>query len=93
MGQPVEFQGANTLLRAPEGAENVCDLHTYRNGMCVVSCWEFSGDELAEIARTGRVYVSVLSGMTQHPIFVGDEEAVRSMVVDFGGVWAKGERG
>ncbi|QGJ74195.1 hypothetical protein [Sinorhizobium meliloti] len=90
MGVPVQFEGSNMLLRAPEGAENVSDMHTYTNGMCSVSCWELSADELAEINRTGRVYLSVFSGRTQPPVFVGDEEAVRSNVVDFGGVWRRG---
>lgn len=89
MGAPVQFEGANMLLRAPEGAENVSDMHTFTNGMCSVSCWELSADELAEINRTGRVYLSVFSGRTQPPVFVGDEETVRSIVVDFGGVWRR----
>lgn len=90
MGAPVQFEGANMLLRAPEGAENVSDMHTFTNGICSVSCWELSADELAEINRTGRIYLSVFSGRTQPPVFVGDEEAVRSIVVDFGGVWRRG---
>lgn len=90
MAAPVQFEGANMLLRAPEGAENVSDMHTFTNGICSVSCWELSADELAEINRTGRIYLSVFSGRTQPPVFVGDEEAVRSIVVDFGGVWRRG---
>ncbi|MDW9877340.1 hypothetical protein GOA90_08795 [Sinorhizobium meliloti] len=90
MGAPVQFEGANMLLRAPEGAENVSDMHTFTNGICSVSCWELSADELAEINRTGRIYLSVFSGRTQPPVFVGDEETVRSIVVDFGGVWRRG---
>lgn len=90
MGAPVQFEGANMLLRAPEGAENVSNMHTFTNGMCSVSCWELSADELAEINRTGRIYLSVFSGRTQPPVFVGDEETVRSIVVDFGGVWRRG---
>jgi len=89
MGIPVQFSGANMLLRAPEGAENVSDMHTFTNGMCSVSCWELSAEELAEVNRTGRIYLSVFSGRTQPPVFVGDEESVRSIVVDFGGVWRR----
>lgn len=89
MGFPVQFEGANVLLRAPEGAENVSDMHTFTNGMCSVSCWELSPEELAEVNRTGRVYLSVFSGRTQPPVFVGDEATVRSVVVDFGGVWRR----
>ncbi|MFD1328278.1 hypothetical protein [Mycoplana ramosa] len=92
MAQPVNFSGANMLLRAPEGSENVSDLATYTNGFCSVSCWEFDADELAEILRTGRVFLSVFSGKTQPPVFVGSEASMRSVVVDYGGVWKREER-
>lgn len=75
------------VLRPPEGAENVSDLHTFTNGMCSVSCWQLSPEEIAEVARTGRVFLSVFSGRTQPPVFVGAEQEVRAVVVDFGGVW------
>lgn len=89
MGIPVQFSGVNMLLRAPEGAENVSDMHTFTNGICSVSCWELSAEELAEINRTGRIFLSVFSGRTQPPVYVGDEESCRSIVVDFGGVWRR----
>ncbi len=89
MAQPVHFHGANMVLGPPQGSENVCDLFTYTNGRCSVSCWEFSPEELAEIMRTGRVFVSILSGSTQPPVFIGSEENVRDLVVDYGGVWRR----
>ncbi|ASY56472.1 hypothetical protein [Sinorhizobium sp. CCBAU 05631] len=90
MGTAVKFEGANMLLRAPEGSENVNDMHTFTNGMCSVSCWELSAEELAEINRSGRIFLSVFSGRTQPPVYVGDEASVRAIVVDFGGVWRRG---
>lgn len=89
MANPIHFEGANRRLVAPEGAENVQDMSTYTNGVCSVSCWKLTPREVAEINRTGRVFVSVMFGTTQPPIFVGDEESVRGVVVDFGGVWPK----
>lgn len=89
MAQAVDFSGSNRLLRAPQGAENVSDLHTFTNGHCSVSCWELAPEELAEISRTGRIYVSIFSGQSQPPVFVGSEDNVRSVVVDFGGVWKR----
>lgn len=77
----------------PQGAENVEALHTYTNGTCSVSCWELTQDEIAEVLRTGRVFLTVLSGTTQSPVFVGSEESVRSVVVDYGGVWAREKGG
>lgn len=88
MANPVEFQGANTVLLG--GRENVSDMHVFRNGNVCVSCWQFTPEELAKIAEDGgRVYVSVFSGQTQPPIFIGDVDAVRSVVVDYGGVWKR----
>ncbi|WP_421505516.1 hypothetical protein [Brucella pseudogrignonensis] len=91
MATAVKFAGANKELMPPTGAENISSLHTYTNGMCSVSCWHLSPDELAEVIRTGRVFVSVFSGSSQPPIFVGGEDNVRSVVVDYGGVWARGK--
>lgn len=91
MADPIDFCGANMRLMPPEGAENVSDLHTFTNGICSVSCWKLSPREVAEVNATGRVFIAIMSGRTQPPVFVGDEEAVRSVVVDYGGVWAKGE--
>ena len=89
MAAAVNFHGANMLLGPPKGSENVCELYTYTNGRCSVSCWELSAEELAEIARTGRVFVSIFSGRSQPPVYVGSEDSVREVVVDFGGVWRR----
>lgn len=88
MGHAVKFPGANSILTAPPGAENVSDLHTFKNGVSCVSCWQLSDDELAEVQRTGRVFLSVMSGRTQPPVFVGSESAVRELEADYG-VWRK----
>lgn len=93
MANAIKFAGANRMLLPPQGAENVDALHTYTNGICSVSCWELSPDELAEVLRTGRVFLTVLSGQTQPPVFVGSEDVVRSVVVDYGGVWAREKEG
>ena len=87
MGHPVNFIGANVIMRAPEGAENVQDMHVFRSRHSCVSCWELSADELAEINRTGRVFLSVLMGGAQPPVYVGSESSARGVMVDFGPVW------
>jgi hypothetical protein len=91
MANAIDFAGSNRKLLPPQGAENVEALHTYTNGMCSVSCWELTQEELAEVIRTGRVFLTVLSGTTQPPVFVGSEDIMRSFVVDYGGVWARGK--
>jgi hypothetical protein len=87
MAEGVHFHGANMRLGPPRGAENVEPLHTYTNGTCSVSCWQLSEEELAEINRTGCVYVSILSGRTQPPVFVAPESIMRGFLVDYGGTW------
>lgn len=92
MAEPIPFAGANRILRAPAGREEtVQDLHTFTNGHCSVSCWRFTTEEVAEINRTGSFFLSVFSGPSQPPVFIGSETTVRGVVVDYGGVWKRGE--
>lgn len=86
MGHPVAFKGYNGTLGAPMGAENVMALPVFRNGVCSVSCWQLSPEEAAEVARTGRIFVSVFAGRTQPPIFAGGERETRELIADYG-VW------
>jgi hypothetical protein len=81
------FHGANMVLQPPPGSENVEPLHTFTNGYCSVSCWRLSAEELAEVNRTGCVFVSILSGRTQPPVFVSTESVMRGFLVDYGGTW------
>ena len=91
MAQPVDFHGANTTLGAPSGNEhNVSARRVFRNGMCCVSCWELSPTELEElVANGGKLYLTVFSGHTQPPVFIGDEGGTRELIADLGGVWKK----
>jgi len=84
MAYPVKFNGANVVLKAPPGQEETCgDLHVFRNRSMVVSCWELEPAELQEIARTGRIYLSV-QGPTQPPVYVATESEMRAMTVEYG---------
>lgn len=70
--KPVKFPEMNLVLKAPEGMEEVVfDLPVHRSDdpALVVSCWELEEGDLAEIVRTGRVWLSVL-GTTQPPLCV-----------------------
>lgn len=86
--KPTEFAGQNYVLAAPDGVENVAPLPVFRNGACCVSCWELSDDELAEITRSRRVFLSVFMGATQPPVYVGSETTTRQVVADYG-VWKR----
>lgn len=90
MGYAVDFPGTNMMLGAPQGSENVEPMRTFTNGHCSVSCWELNPEELAEVNRTGRIFISVLSGRTQPPVFVGSEGVMRGFLVDYGGTWKVG---
>lgn len=71
------FDEDNFVLSAPEGTaegDGVHCLSVYRGPMeggipVVVSCWKPTKDELAEITRTGRVWLTVM-GTTMPPVAV-----------------------
>lgn len=87
MARAVPFPGSNFYLGAPRGADNVEGMPTFTNGNCSVSCWELTEDELAEVARSKRIFISVLSGKTQPPVFLAPESVMRGFLVDYGGTW------
>lgn len=88
MGTPVKFPGMTHDFGPPPGREeDVGRLPCFLNGTCVVSIWDLSNAEIDEIVRTRRVAVSVMSGTTVLPLYVGSESSVRGVVVDYGRVW------
>ena len=72
------FDEDNDVLGPPPGVsdEQVSYLSVYKGPLpgdgrpVVVSCWKPTAEEVAEIARTGRVWLVVL-GQTMPPAFVG----------------------
>ena len=90
MGVPVQFKGCNTMLGPPVGFDetSVRSMSTFSNGVHSVSCWAFTAKEVEEINRTGHVFVSVFSGKSQPPIYIGTEEDTRNLIAD-SGVWRK----
>jgi hypothetical protein len=93
MAEAVPFFGANKVFRAPEGREDVSDLHTFANGIANVSAWRLSAEELAEVNRTDIVFLSVLSADVFYPVYLGSEDSVRLLVADYGKVWPREHRG
>jgi hypothetical protein len=93
MAHPVKFAGSNFTFLAPPDRDDIGDLHTFRqpNGPANVSCWQLTADELEEVIRTGRVFISVNSGRIFFPVFVGSESVCRSVVVDSGAVWVRSQ--
>ena len=73
--KPVNFKHSNKTLQ-PSGAtysENVTGvepLHIFTDGEQCVSCWRMTWMERLSLLIFGRVWVAVLTGQTQPPIFV-----------------------
>lgn len=89
MAEGIYFEGANTKLGPPAGAPkgSVRDLFVFRNGVTVVSCWKLSQEDLNQIALTGEIWSSQMSGETIHPMFIGNREDVRRLTLDSGSTY------
>lgn len=89
MSKPTDWYGRNKILKAPKGTteEQVCDLPIFSNGVVCVSRWQLSEQALKEAAETGCLFISIMSGDTQPPVFVGSHNEVREIAVDYGPVW------
>jgi hypothetical protein len=63
MANPVGFEGATHVIRAPEGStqDEYTDLPVAKDEIQTVSCWRLTPDELEEVKRTGVVWLSILS--------------------------------
>lgn len=90
MATPINFKGTNISLNAPAGDEDRVDpLRAFTNKTVVVTRWQFSEEDLAEIARTGCIFVAQISGQTIHPTAVGDESFIRGLCLDYGGTFPR----
>ncbi len=83
MAYAVLFPGANNILKAPPGRDDVSDLPIFRNRAMVVSCWELEPEERQQVAEMGRIFLSIM-GPTMAPAFVGGADVMRSFTADFG---------
>jgi len=69
MANPVGFEGANLILKAPPGDNECRDLEAYRDDRGVTSCWRLTDEELKRVNETGVVWFWV-QGPTHPPISV-----------------------
>ena len=68
---PVEHKFANMRLNAPTGKENeILPLWVYTDGDQCISCWRLTWRELLSVLLFLRVWLSVLSGQTQPPVWI-----------------------
>ena len=92
MAQPVDFTGTNVIMKAPRGSEEIVqDVRAFRNEQCCITCWNLTADEIEEVNRTGRIFLSVHYGGGMPPVFVGGEDSVREISADYGGTFPKQE--
>lgn len=86
MATGVDFVGTNITMLPPKGQEDeVGKIDAFRNQRCCVTCWLLSDEEKAEVARTGRVYLSIFGNGGMSPAFVGSESVVRQHIEPYGG--------
>lgn len=72
---PVDFPERNKVLEKPKGMtdEECHDLEIFTDGKQCVSCWKLNKEELELIQQTGKIYLGVVSGQTQPPVWIAVE--------------------
>ena len=72
MGRPSNFPQSNFTWKgwpADEDREEVLDLPAYRDENQTISCWALTADELAEVQKTGKVWLHIV-GAGHPPVAV-----------------------
>lgn len=74
----IKFKQANKCLgKPPSMTDAEChSLWVYTDGKQCISCWKLSWKHRLKALLFGRVWVSVLSGTTQPPIWVDCDKTV-----------------
>jgi hypothetical protein len=71
MANPVGFEGARAVADAAPGDEDkVRPLPIFMDDHQIISCWRLTPEELARIAETGVVWLSVTNVGILPPVFV-----------------------
>lgn len=72
--RPVNFDQSNFVFQKPEGMTdeqctelNVCKTNHSDGQPVIVSCWEFSKEDLDEIAKTGKIWL-LINGHGMPPV-------------------------
>jgi hypothetical protein len=73
--KPIDFPQSTKILQKPsEMTDKEClPLPVWNDGKQCISCWKPSFIERVKILCTGRVWLGVLSGATQPPVFISGE--------------------
>lgn len=70
--KPIKFDEANKNLLKPQNMtdEDCSSLWVYTDGQQCISCWKMSFKQRLSALIHGKVWLSVLSGYTQPPVWV-----------------------
>lgn len=73
--KPIDFPQSTKVLQKPSTmSDNECSsLYVWNDGKQCVSCWKPTFKERMNILFGGKVWLGVLSGKTQSPVFVSGE--------------------
>lgn len=76
--KPIKFEQANKNLLKPENMidEECSSLWVYNDGMQCVSCWRLTWKERLKALFFGRVWLAVLSGESQPPVWLFCDKTV-----------------
>jgi hypothetical protein len=73
MAKPIPFDEQNKILRPPSAKPDgmtIIDLPVWSDGTQCVSCWKLSLKERVMALLFGKVWVALLSGHTQPPVYI-----------------------
>lgn len=70
--EPIKFKEANKCLAKPQTMtdEQCSSLWTYSDGEQSISCWKMSWKERIKALVFGKVWLGVVSGNSQPPVWV-----------------------
>lgn len=68
--KPVRFKESTKVLSAPESMPECGELHVFNDGKDCISKWKPSFVERIKILFGGCVWLGIMSGDTQPPVFV-----------------------
>jgi hypothetical protein len=77
---PIKFPEANKKLLKPSGmTESECSaLWVYTDGKQCISCWRLTLRQRIKALLYGKVWLSVLSGQTQPPVWLDCDKTIFS---------------
>ena len=75
---PIKFKEANMNLLRPHNMtkEECSSLWVYSDGRQCISCWKLSWKQRLKALLFGKVWLSVLSGSTQPPVWLDCDNTV-----------------